>query len=83
VPRPRTRLPEEVLLPDPAPDGEIYVTASTAGRIVGASTRTVLSWLANGWLEESGREEDGLQQILFRYRDVIRADARARNVLAA
>jgi hypothetical protein len=73
----------DVELPAPASDGEIYVTAATAAEITGVHPRTVRTWIGKGWLTEAGREPDGLHQILFRYRDVIRADGRARNVLAA
>lgn len=83
MPRPRTRPRQDVQLPEPASDGEIYVTAATAAAITGVHSRTVHTWNAKGWLPEAGREDGVNGQILFRYRDVVRADGRARNVVAA
>jgi hypothetical protein len=81
LPRPRTRPMADVQLPQPASDGEIYVTAATASAITGVHPRTVRTWMDKGWLAEAGREDGPTGQILFKYRDVIRADGRARNVL--
>lgn len=81
MPRPRTRPMQDVQLPAPASDGEIYVTATTAAAITGVHSRTVRTWMDRGWLTEAGREDGPTGQILFKYRDVIRADGRARNVL--
>lgn len=83
MPRPRTVSYQrpDVELPQAASDGQIYVTVPTAAAITGVHRRTVLTWISNEWLEEAGRDDAG--QILLRYRDVIRADGRARNVMTA
>jgi len=78
LPRPRTRSAADIALPPPAPDGEIYVTGRTAARVVGVTPRAIRQWRDKGWLTEAGQEPDGRRLLLYRLRDVLAADCRAR-----
>ena len=77
--RPRTRAGEDVALPTPAPDGEIYLTAFRAARVIGTTPRTIQRWRASGLVEDVGRVPDGRQAFVYRLSDLTALDARLRS----
>jgi predicted site-specific integrase-resolvase len=42
-----------MLLPDPAPDGEIYLTTAQAAEAMDVTTHTVRRWVRSGYLTEA------------------------------
>lgn len=82
MPKPRSRIQADILLPDPAPDGEIYLSGRQAAAIVGVTQQAILLWRKFGWLTEAIQEPGGRRLLMYRYSDVLAADGRARRVAA-
>jgi hypothetical protein len=60
-----------VQLPNPAPDGEIYVSTALAAKAMGVKPRTIHSWLALGYLPK-------VRPGWYKLSDVAAAEATAR-----
>lgn len=60
-----------MLLPDPAPDGDVYVSTAQAARAMGVKPPTIRSWVKLGYLPEAALRA-------YRLSDVSAAEAIAR-----
>ena len=64
-----------MLLPDPGPDDETYLTAAQAARVFGVAKPTVTGWVRKGYLTAVPRSGGRL----YRLSDVARAEKLARD----
>lgn len=82
MPKPRSRVQADIALPAPSPDGEIYLSGRQAAAVVGVTQQAILLWRKFGWLAEAAQEPSGRRLLIYRFSDVLAADARARGVAA-
>jgi excisionase family DNA binding protein len=73
-----------MLLPDAAPDGEVYLTTVQAAEAMSVTPRTVRYWVASGYLPEAvpGRKGRG-GSALYAFSAVTGAERLARDAAAA
>ena len=60
-----------MLLPDPAPDGEIYISTAQAAKAMGRQPPAIRRWVRVGYLQEAAPG-------LYKLSDVTAAEAKAR-----
>ena len=65
-----------MVLPEPGPDGLIYLTSAQAGELTGVSAAAVLRWERAGYLAAAGKGSRGRR--LYEYGAVIDAEFQAR-----
>ena len=73
-----------MLLPDAAPDGEVYLTTAQAAEAMGVTPRMVRYWVESGYLPEAvpGKKGRG-RSALYAFKAVTAAERLARDAEAA
>lgn len=70
-----------MLLPDPAPDGHVYVTTTQAAALLGVHKSTISQWRAKGYLAPHPASPP--RRPLYRWADVLEAERRTRRAAIA
>lgn len=71
-----------MLLPDPAPDGEIYVTTAQAAEAMGLKPPAIRRWVKIGYLPEAAPGVYAFSAVAAAERLARDAEARTRQVAA-